>query len=483
SHALGTIIDNDAPSGTPVANIIDAVVDETDKTATVTVTLDKPSVNWTSLNVAGQNITAVGSDYRALQIGKIAFAPGETEKTVTFGLLNDAIIEDSELFDVVLTAPVGVTLGDARAHVVIAANDNTAVASPLIHVANVAAYENKGYLDFQVTLTAPSVGGARVNYSTASGTATGNVDYSTTSGTLIFASNELSKTIRISVTDDVTVEALENFTLNLSSAVNATIGTASATATIIDNESAAPAAPIALAGTAGNDILQGTPFADAMTGAAGNDVFNGGAGNDSMVGAGGNDTYLLENVGDSYTEAAAAGTDTVVSYLAAHTLGANVEKLQLAGAAVTGIGNGLNNTLLGSATNNTLNGGAGGDTLDGVAGSDTLTGAAGADIFAFTAALNATTNSDVITDFSVADDTIRLENAIFTKFTATGALPAGSFISGPGAVALDGNDHLIYNTTTGTLAYDTDGNGAGAQVVFATLTGTPALTQADFVVV
>ncbi|HLP81900.1 MAG TPA: calcium-binding protein, partial [Nitrosomonas sp.] len=128
-------------------------------------------------------------------------------------------------------------------------------------------------------------------------------------------------------------------------------------------------------------------------------------------------------------------------------------------------------------------GGAGGDTLDGVAGSDTLTGAAGADIFAFTAALNATTNSDVITDFSVVDDTIRLENAIFTKFTATGALPAGSFISGPGAVALDGNDHLIYNTTTGTLAYDTDGNGAGAQVVFATLTGTPALTQADFVVV
>jgi len=482
SHALATIIDNDAPSGTPVANIIDAVVDETDKIATVTVTLDKPSVNWTSLNVAGQNITAAGGDYRALQIGKIAFAPGETEKTVTFGLLNDAIVEDSELFDVVLTAPVGVTLGDARAHVVIAANDNAAVASPLIHVANVAAYENKGYLDFQVMLTAPSVGGAKVNYSTASGTATAS-DYSTTSGTLIFAPNELSKTLRISVTDDVTVEALENFTLNLSSAVNATIGTASASATLIDNESAAPAAPITLAGTAGNDVLQGTQFADAMTGAAGNDVFNGGEGNDSMNGAGGNDTYLLENAGDTYTEGAAAGTDTVISYLPAHTLGANVEKLQLVGAAVTGIGNGLNNTVLGNAANNTLNGGAGGDTLDGAAGSDNLSGAAGVDFFAFTTAVNAATNVDVITDFSVTDDTIRLENAIFTKFTATGALPAGTFVSGPGAVALDANDHLIYNTTTGALAYDADGNGAGAQVVFATLTGAPALTPADFAVI
>ena len=481
--ARATIIDNDATTGTPAASIIDAVVDETDQTVTVTVVLNKPSTRWTSLDVAGQNITAVGSDYRALQIGKIAFAPGETEKTVTFGLLNDALVEGTELFDVVLTNPVGMTLGDARAHAFIASNDNAAVASPVLHVANVAASEDKGYIDFLVTLSAPSVSGARVNYSTSAGTASSSSDFLSASGTLVFAPGEVARVWRIILNDDITAEALENFTFNLSGAVNATIGTASATATIIDNESAAPAAPIAIAGTAGNDILQGTQFADAMTGAAGNDTFNGGAGNDSMAGGGGNDTYLVENAGDTYTEAAGAGTDLVISYVAAHTLGANVENLQLAGPATTGTGNSLNNAITGSGANNTMNGSSGNDTLNGATGSDTLSGGAGADSFVFSTALNATTNVDIVTDFNVTDDSIRLENAIFTQFAATGAIPAGTFVSGAGAVALDGNDFLIYNTTNGNLSYDADGIGAGAQVVFASLTGIPALTSADFVII
>lgn len=97
-----------------------------------------------------------------------------------------------------------------------------------------------------------------------------------TTGTLVFIPGEVSKTVRIALVDDINAEALENFTLNLSGVVNATIGTASATAAIIDNESAVPALPIAINGTAGNDILQGTQFADALTGNAGNDTFNGG---------------------------------------------------------------------------------------------------------------------------------------------------------------------------------------------------------------
>ncbi len=483
--ALATIIDNDAPSGIPVARITDAVVDETDQTTTVTVILNKPNTTGVTFDVAGQNVTAGNnSDFRNLQIGKIAFAPGETVKTVIFGLLNDTRVEEAELFDVVLTNPVGATLGDARAHAIIAGNDNAAVASPVLHVANVATSEDKGYIDFLVTLTAPSNSGTSINYSTAAGTAVFNSDYIHTTGTLAFIPGEVSKTIRVTLIDDTSVEAsLENFTLNLSGAVNATIGTASATATIIDNEAAAPAAPIAIAGTAGNDILQGTQFADAMTGAAGNDTFNGGEGNDSMAGGGGNDIYLVENAGDTYTEAAGAGNDLVISYLAAHTLGANVERLQLAGTATTGTGNSLNNTITGNTRNNTLNGGTGSDTLDGATGSDTISGGAGADFFVFSTALNATTNVDIVTDFNVIDDTIRLENAVFTQFAATGAIPAGTFVSGAGAVALDGNDFLLYDTVTGNLSYDADGNGVGAQVVFASLTGIPALTSADFVVI
>lgn len=208
----------------------------------------------------------------------------------------------------------------------------------------------------------------------------------------------------------------------------------------------------------------------------------GGEGNDSMLGGAGNDTYLVENAGDTYTEAAGGGTDLVISYLAAHTLGANVENLLLAGTATTGIGNSLNNTVTGNAGNNTINGGSGNDTLNGTTGSDTLSGGTGTDFFVFDSTLNSATNVDTIADFIVADDTIRLENAIFNQFATAGAIPVGTFVSGLGAVAVDSNDYLIYDTANGNLYYDADGNGIGVQVVFAALTGIPVLTPADFVI-
>ncbi|MGO4835376.1 calcium-binding protein, partial [Rhizobiaceae sp. 2RAB30] len=44
-------------------------------------------------------------------------------------------------------------------------------------------------------------------------------------------------------------------------------------------------------------------------------------------------------------------------------------------------------------------------------------------------------------------------------------------------------DRIIYNTTTGALIYDSNGNAAGGAVHFATLAGHPAITAADFVVI
>ena len=42
---------------------------------------------------------------------------------------------------------------------------------------------------------------------------------------------------------------------------------------------------------------------------------------------------------------------------------------------------------------------------------------------------------------------------------------------------------IVYNTTNGALFFDVDGNGATAAVQFATLTGAPALTAADFEII
>ena len=117
-----------------------------------------------------------------------------------------------------------------------------------------------------------------------------------------------------------------------------------------------------------------------------------------------------------------------------------------------------NDRLEGGAGNDILRGGAGDDPLKGGLGNDVLTGGAGEDQFLFNFAANSTSNLDRITDFSVADDTIVLENAIFKAFAATGGIASGAFYIGTKAHDVD--DRIIYNEATGNLFYDRNGSAA-----------------------
>src|SRR5262249_46457008 len=56
-----------------------------------------------------------------------------------------------------------------------------------------------------------------------------------------------------------------------------------------------------IVGTAGNDTLNGTSFADTLQGLAGNDVLNGNGGNDVFIGGDGNDTLNGNNGNDTLT--------------------------------------------------------------------------------------------------------------------------------------------------------------------------------------
>jgi Ca2+-binding RTX toxin-like protein len=89
---------------------------------------------------------------------------------------------------------------------------------------------------------------------------------------------------------------------------------------------------------------------------------------------------------------------------------------------------------------------------------------------------------DVIQDFSVIDDTLKIENNVFTALgTTIGTLSSDKFISA--TTAMDANDYLIYNSITGALYYDADGNGTGvAPLQIASLGVGLTLTYADFVV-
>ena len=140
-----------------------------------------------------------------------------------------------------------------------------------------------------------------------------------------------------------------------------------------------------------------------VTGGSGADTLTG-SGNaqvNNLAGGGGDDTYFAD-LGDTITEAADGGIDTVSTTSATFTLAANVENLTFTGAGnFTGTGNGSNNvitgnggtdvlngnggadTLIGNGAVDSLNGGAGNDILIGGAGNDVMNGGADSDIFVF----------------------------------------------------------------------------------------------------
>jgi serralysin len=211
----------------------------------------------------------------------------------------------------------------------------------------------------------------------------------------------------------------------------ATVGSTNVKLDLIDpatgsGEPPPPPPSNTIVGTASGESLSGTTGNDTIQGLAGNDYLYGGDGNDRLEGGTGSDA------------------------------------------------------LYGGRGDDTLLGGDGNDQLYGAQGRDILTGNLGQDSFIFQTALG-TSNIDRITDFSVVDDTIRLDNAVFTAFGSNGAMSSSAFYAG--AVAHDSTDRILYNNSTGALSYDRDGTGSAAAIQFAELSPGLALTSQDFLIV
>jgi RHS repeat-associated protein len=263
TSAVGTIFDNDTISATPAISISDAAVDETAGTATFVVTLDKASASPVSVRYASADGTAqAGSDYIASS-GVLDFAPGQTVRTIELSIADDALAEGVELFNMVLSDPAGgAVLGRSAATGRIAASDAPVAATPIVSVGNAVASEADGYMDFVVTLSAPSDQLVSVNYVTENDTASSssNTDFSFVSGTLRFEPGVTSQTVRVPVTNNALAESTESFFLNLSAPTNATLGTARASGTILDNDSSSGQLTTSLDAGANMVLAEGANF-------------------------------------------------------------------------------------------------------------------------------------------------------------------------------------------------------------------------------
>jgi Ca2+-binding RTX toxin-like protein len=142
-------------------------------------------------------------------------------------------------------------------------------------------------------------------------------------------------------------------------------------------------------------------------------------------------------------------------------------------------GNAGSNTFWGFAGNDTLSGGAGIDLLAGGLGNDKLIGGSGSDLFVFDSELNARSNKDTITDFSMSQsDRIGLKVDVFGLTEIT----ADNIRINKSGKAEDQDDFIVFNTRTKTLSFDADGNGTEHLAIeFVVLTGVSTITENMFV--
>jgi serralysin len=159
-----------------------------------------------------------------------------------------------------------------------------------------------------------------------------------------------------------------------------------------------------LLGTAAIDAT-GSSLANNLEGNSAANLLNGAAGNDTVSGLGGNDRLY-----------GSSGNDTVSG------------------------GDG-NDAVRGGTGQDSLFGNAGRDYLYGEAGNDHLTGGTGVDYFVFAAA----TGADIITDFSMTEDRLRLDDAIWGGAVTTAAQVVSqhaSIVAGDVVIQL-GAGHIV----------------------------------------
>ena len=241
---IGTIVDNDPIL--PLFSVNDVSVAEGDsgtKLATFTITRSLPtgasSVRWTT-----NNATAVApGDFVAVPPTSVAFADGESTKSVSVTVKGDTDPERDETFLVRLTSATGANIADDTGVGTIT-NDDGAVPQLSVSDATVPEGDSGNTLGTFTITRSGAIGSSSVSVSTVDGTAKAPVDYvAVSSKAVTFAAGETTRTVSVLVNGDTAVEADETFSVKLANATGATIADGTGVGTIVNDDDAVPTLP------------------------------------------------------------------------------------------------------------------------------------------------------------------------------------------------------------------------------------------------
>lgn len=238
ARGTGTIKDDD-----PYITVDDIYVVEGNSgftDATFTISLSMPTTRTVAVDWATGNGTAIaGLDFIGRR-GRVIFAAGETTQTVTVQVRGDLTVEPDEFFYLNLTSAIGAAILDGQGVCTILDDGDEPIVTPVITINDPLALETDagttGTLDFTVMLSNPSPQPVTVYYTAWDGTAAANLDYIPQSGMLTISPGEVTATISIVTIGDNLSELDETVNITLSAPVNAVIGDAQGTGTIVDND-------------------------------------------------------------------------------------------------------------------------------------------------------------------------------------------------------------------------------------------------------
>ncbi|MEX0676993.1 MAG: Calx-beta domain-containing protein [Pirellulales bacterium] len=213
--ATGTLINDDGPHISFVANQVSQLENVTQFVFTVTIGEAGDEPVTVVFTTTGGTATA-GSDY-TFNSGTLTFIGATIAQDITVTVNNDDLNEADETFSLVLSDPQNATLVETTATGTIENDDPL----PTLEVEPVAETEGVPIV-FTVSLSAPSGQTVVVRYDTVDGSALAGSDYEgvTVPAFLTFMPGETQKFVTVLVNTDALNEADETFQLRLFDATN-----------------------------------------------------------------------------------------------------------------------------------------------------------------------------------------------------------------------------------------------------------------------
>ena len=207
------------------------------------MTISQASGVPVSVDYATSDGSATAPGDYSTTTGTLVVAAGATTGTIDIPVVGNTLHQLNRTFTLTLSNPTGVTLAQSVATGTIVDDDP----APVVSISNTSTPEGDSGLtaaQFTVSLDAADGSPTTVSYATTDGSAAAPGDYLAATGSVTIPAGSTSTSITVDVVGDTLYENDENFTVSLSNPTDATLGTATATGTIV-NDDAPPVLSIA----------------------------------------------------------------------------------------------------------------------------------------------------------------------------------------------------------------------------------------------